>query len=227
MRRSCGILRIRSIKQSLRSGYRRREKKVRDCRLLMAGAVVIIAVAAVHLEGNRDCFAEGVTEVSEREKSVDTQDTEAKELQENSFTGWEDIPMDRKHQILMHGLCKKYDLSYSFALMILESESAYNPTIIGDKGNSVGYFQINRINWERFADRGMNVHEPEGNIEAGVMMLSELFEKYKDPYAVIECYKCGETRGMELYNAGIYATNSFDCEALCKRSEELEKEHED
>ena len=33
--------------------------------------------------------------------------------------------------------------------------------------------------------------------------------------------------GMELYNAGIYATNSFDCEALCKRSEELEKEHED
>ena len=200
---------------------------MRDYRLLMAGAVVIIAVAAVHLEENRACFAEGVTEVSARKKSVDTQDTEAKELQENSFTGWEDIPMDRKHQILMHGLCKKYDLSYSFALMILESESAYNPTIIGDKGNSVGYFQINRINWERLSDRGMNVHEPEGNIEAGVMMLSELFEKYKDPYAVIECYKCGETRGMELYNAGIYATNSFDCEALCKRSEELEKEHED
>ena len=156
---------------------------------------MIIAVAAVHLEGNRDCLAEGRIEISARKKSVDAQDTEADESPEVPFTGWEDIPMDRGHQIFMHGLCKEYGLSYPFALMILESESAYNPTIIGDKGNSVGYFQINRINWERLADRGMNVHEPEGNIEAGVMMLSELFEKYKDPYAVIECYKCGETRG--------------------------------
>lgn len=142
---------------------------------------------------------------------------------ERQFEPLSELPLDPEMQIYMYELCEENNLSFAFAAMVMESETNFNPAAVGDDGESVGYFQINRINWERMAtEYGLDVHDPKDNIKCGVVMLTELFEKYEDPYMVLLAYKCGEHRGRELYEQGIYTTAQFDCEELCNRAIEIE-----
>lgn len=143
-------------------------------------------------------------------------------------TEWEfeplsELPLDPEIQIYMYEVCEEYNLSFAFAAMVMESETHFNPAAVGDGGESVGYFQINEVNWERMAtEYGLDVHDPKDNIKCGVVMLTELFEKYQDPYLVLLAYKCGESRGLDLYGQGVYTTIQFDCEELCNRAIEIE-----
>jgi len=142
------------------------------------------------------------------------------------FIAYEDIPLSEQEQIHMQRICKELNVSYEFCLAIMESESTFRADAVGDGGESIGYFQINRVNWERMAtDYGLDVNDPMDNIECGVRIIWELFQKYNDPYLVIMCYKCGESRGMDLYEQGIYETHQFNCHELCERAAELERSH--
>lgn len=139
------------------------------------------------------------------------------------FEPLSELPLDPEMQIYMYELCEENKLSFAFAAMVMESETNFDPVAVGDDGESVGYFQINQVNWERMAtEYGLDVHDPEDNIKCGVVMLTELFEKYEDPYMVLLAYKCGERRGRELYEQEIYTTTQFDCEELCNRAIEIE-----
>ena len=141
----------------------------------------------------------------------------------NVYKPIEEIPLDADLQEYMQGLCEENNLSFAFALMIMESESGYDPAAVGDEGRSVGLFQINQVNWERMAEEyGYDAHDVKGNIGSGVAILTELFEKYDDPYRVILCYKCGESRGNDLFEQGVYKTVQFDCSELCERAQEIE-----
>lgn len=143
---------------------------------------------------------------------------------ERQFEPLNELSLDPEMQIYMYEVCKEYNLSFAFAAMVMESETNFNPAAVGDGGESVGYFQINQVNWERMAtEYGLDVHDPKDNIKCGVVMLTELFEKYEDPYMVLLAYKCGERRGKELYEQGIYVTPQFDCEELCNRAVEIER----
>lgn len=139
------------------------------------------------------------------------------------FEPLSELPLDPEMQIYMYEICEENNLSFAFAAMVMESETHFNPAAVGDGGESVGYFQINEVNWERMAtEYGLDVHDPKDNIACGVVMLRELFEKYEDPYLVLLAYKCGESRGLDLYEQGVYTTIQFDCEELCNRAIEIE-----
>lgn len=139
------------------------------------------------------------------------------------FEPLSELPLDPEMQIYMYEICEENNLSFAFAAMVMESETHFNPVAVGDGGESVGYFQINEVNWERMAtEYGLDVHDPKDNIACGVVMLRELFEKYEDPYLVLLAYKCGESRGLDLYEQGVYTTIQFDCEELCNRAIEIE-----
>lgn len=139
------------------------------------------------------------------------------------FEPLNELPLAPDMQLYLYELCEEYNLSFAFAAMVMESETNFDPAAVGDGGESVGYFQINQVNWERMAtEYGLDVHDPEDNIKCGVVMLTELFEKYEDPYMVLLAYKCGERRGRELYEQEIYTTTQFDCEELCNRAIEIE-----
>lgn len=139
------------------------------------------------------------------------------------FEPLSELPLAPDMQLYLYELCEEYNLSFAFAAMVMESETNFDPAAVGDGGESVGYFQINQVNWERMAtEYGLDVHDPEDNIKCGVVMLTELFEKYEDPYMVLLAYKCGERRGRELYEQEIYTTTQFDCEELCNRAIEIE-----
>lgn len=140
---------------------------------------------------------------------------------------YDEIPLDADIQEYMHKLCDDLSISYAFALAMMESESSFNAEASGDSGNSIGYMQINKCNWARMEEEyGLDVHDPKDNIAAGLYIMRELFEEDEDPYRAILCYKAGKSKGTELYESGIFKGKSFDCEALCKRAQEIEKAHE-
>lgn len=149
------------------------------------------------------------------------------EIQEpEALKAYDDIPLSEEEQIYMQEICKENNISYEFALAMMESESDFDPAAVGDEGKSVGYFQINQINWPRMeSEYGLDVHDPMDNIAAGILILREKFDQYEDPFQVIICYKAGDKRGTELYEQGKYKTNDYDCNKICSRSTELERSH--
>lgn len=140
---------------------------------------------------------------------------------------YEDIPLDADTQIFMQQQCQDHHISYEFVLALMESESGFDKDAVGDGGNSIGYMQINRANWQRMADEyGLDVNNYTDNIQAGITILGELFDKYEDPYLVILCYKAGETGGAKLYKAEAFKSDTYDLEAICRQAADWEKIHE-
>lgn len=110
------------------------------------------------------------------------------------------IPLPDDLQIFAQEKCKEYEVSFTFFLAMLESESSFNKEAKGDSGNSVGYMQINKVNWDRY---GLNAFMPQDNIEIGIRMMSEYIKAYDDIDMVIMCYKAGEHRANELRDQNI------------------------
>lgn len=148
------------------------------------------------------------------------------ETEEDALKAYNDVPLSETEQIHMQQICEECNISYEFALAIMESESGFDAEAIGDDGKSIGYFQINEVNWPRMeSEYGLDVNDPMDNIEAGIRILKEKFEKYDDPFQVIIYYKAGDKRGTELYLKEKYKTSQYDCEEICSRATEYERSH--
>lgn len=114
------------------------------------------------------------------------------------------IPLDDELQLYMIERCNDLGIDFFIAAALMESESTFNVNAVGDSGNSIGLFQINKVWWDTMADSGIDVHEPKGNIEAGLRIMRELISRYpEDIKMVIQTYKCGISRGEELAAEGI------------------------
>jgi len=99
------------------------------------------------------------------------------------------VPLESSYQIKAQISCETWNVPYPFFLAMCESESAFNPSAVGDSGRSVGLMQINKPNWDKY---GLDASLPFDNIEIGVRMMHELIEKYKDLDGVVMAYKGGE-----------------------------------
>lgn len=142
------------------------------------------------------------------------------------FIAYEDVPLPEDMQIFMQQECKELDLSYEFALALMETESSFNPDAVGDGGRSVGYMQINQCNWQRMADDyGLDVADEKENVAAGLRILRELFDQNTDPYYVILCYKAGTGNGAKLYEQKKWVGDTYDCIAICERAAQWERSH--
>lgn len=142
------------------------------------------------------------------------------------FVAYEDVPLPEDMQIFMQQECKELDLSYEFALALMETESSFDPDAVGDGGRSVGYMQINQCNWQRMADDyGLDVSDEKENVAAGLRILRELFDQNTDPYYVILCYKAGIGNGAKLYEQKKWVGDTYDCIAICERAAQWERSH--
>ena len=226
------IMRIHGTKKNLRDGSRK-SKGEKGGTMRKRGAILfVLCIAAtiiVILPMRADCSRQEPEHISiprvefESIEAIRQESVQEISHEKNVYKPIDEIPLDADLQEYMQELCEDNNLSFAFALMIMESESRYDPAAVGDNGESVGLFQINRVNWERMAEEyGYDVHDVKGNIGSGVAILTELFVKYDDPYRVILCYKCGESRGNDLFAQGVYKTVQFDCRELCERAQEIE-----
>lgn len=129
----------------------------------------------------------------------------------STYSHNENVPLPFELQETMQQACEKYGVPYALALAVAESESSFD--LEADSGTCWGVMQIHPINYPRLRENGIEPTEYEGNITAGVFLLSELLEKYTDTHKALMAYNCGETGAKRLWNEG-YMTSEYSVKVV-------------
>lgn len=129
------------------------------------------------------------------------------------------IPLEDELQIYMEERCAEMDLSFFFCAALMQSESSFNKEAVSADGCDVGLFQIREPIWADYFE-GFDLRDPYDNIDCGLTIVRDLFEKYEDVCVVLQCYKCGESKGLRLMEEGYYLPSIPD---ILYQQEEWEK----
>jgi soluble lytic murein transglycosylase-like protein len=114
--------------------------------------------------------------------------------------------LDAELQAVMVDMCDKYNVPFALALAVAEQESRFDPDVISVT-NDYGIMQINRINFNWLREKGIEPLEPDGNIEAGVLILSEAVNRHGDYGLALMAYNCGDAGAKRLWQTGIYSSD--------------------
>lgn len=120
-------------------------------------------------------------------------------IKEPTYIYLEEIPMSQFEQEFCQGMCRKYKVSYSLFLAMIESESTFGQFTEG--GGAIGPMQIHPVNASKYEE--LDVYDRLDNIEIGIRMMGELMEKYQSADKVIMAYKGGESAMLEWVEQGI------------------------
>lgn len=138
----------------------------------------------------------------------------------------EGAKLQAQYQKYLWKLCKKRKIDYYILLALIEQESGYNSSAIGDSGESVGYLQIQeRWHSEVMEDLGVDsLYNPKGNLNVGTKLLQNIYKEYGDrgDHCVFMVYNMGSPRAKELWERGIHSTE-YSRQVL-KRSKQIEQE---
>lgn len=137
---------------------------------------------------------------------AETTESSVKEEPESTITYSKEIPLSFSLQGVMQQACFDYGVPYALALAVAECESSFN--LEADNGICWGIMQINPCNYSRLRQLGIEPTDYDGNIIAGVYMLSELLNKYGDTHKALMAYNCGEAGASSLWNQG-YETSAY------------------
>ena len=113
--------------------------------------------------------------------------------------------LDSELQETMLAMCEKYKVPFALVLAVAEQESHFDPEAVS-RTNDYGMMQINQINFEWLQKKGINPLDRKGNIEAGVLMLSQALEKHGETELALMAYNCGDAGAKRLWNKGVYST---------------------
>ena len=118
-----------------------------------------------------------------------------------------DVPMDKSLQKDIFMLTHSYELPFTLIMALIQQESHFQPDIVSDT-KDWGLMQINEINHPALQkELGItNFLNPRQNIQAGIYMLDDLFEKYEKPALVLMAYNLGESGAKRLWKQKIYET---------------------
>lgn len=133
----------------------------------------------------------------------------------------DEIPLDKHLQQYIFDMAKKYSVSPYLIFAIIERESKFDTSAIGDGGESYGLMQIKKkYQKERMKRLGVrNLAEPKSNVLVGIDYLAELFWQYEDVVDVLHAYNGGGAYAEKLSRKG--ATSKY-ATAILSRANELE-----
>ena len=114
------------------------------------------------------------------------------------------IPLSADMQIQLHDACERHGVPLPLALAMIQKESEFNPKAKYQR--CYGLFQIHEINYKWLRANGIEPTAYPGNIDAGVMMIGGLLDKYGDTHKVLMAYNCGEAGAKKSWKRGTYIT---------------------
>lgn len=114
--------------------------------------------------------------------------------------------LDHDLQVTMQACCEEYGVPYALALAVADVESRFDLDAASST-NDYGLMQINKVNHGWLLEQGIDPMTPAGNIEAGVLFLSDYLTAYGDPELAIMAYNCGPSGAQNLWAAGTYSTD--------------------
>ena len=136
------------------------------------------------------------------------------------------VPLSEDIQLHIFSECEKYNISPALVIAIIERESTYDPSRVGDNGKSLGIMQI-QPQWHNHRVDELGIvnfdwFNPYHNISVGCHFLNELFNKYGDDiYTVLMGYNGSPKYVRDMLNAGLVSDYALEVSA---RAEELEAE---
>lgn len=143
--------------------------------------------------------------------------------EESKYTLY-DVPLDEDLQHYIVKLCDEYCVSASLVIAVIERESSFDMSAIGDNGRSFGLMQIQEYHHIERMDRlGVdNLLNPYQNVLVGIDILAEKLANYDTVGEALTAYNAGDSGAYKHYFCkGIYASNY--AEEIIKRAEELER----
>ena len=114
--------------------------------------------------------------------------------------------LDYDLQVAMQACCEEYGVPYALALAVADVESRFDPDAASST-NDYGLMQINQVNHGWLLEQGIDPMTSAGNIEAGVLFLSDYLTAYGDPELAVMAYNCGPSGAQNLWAAGTYSTD--------------------
>lgn len=92
------------------------------------------------------------------------------------------VPLDDELQIYIEQLCAEYEVPANVVFAVIEVESGYDPSLVGDGGNSWGLMQIYATQHTARCVRlgAWNLLDPRMNVRVGIDFLGELLAIHDD-----------------------------------------------
>ena len=118
-----------------------------------------------------------------------------------------DVPMSDELQRYIREQAERQDVPFEISLAVIERESSYKPDAVSDTGD-FGLMQINVCNhrW-LYEELGItDVMDPEQNIEAGLYILGQAFQKYDDPDKALMAYNMGDSGMKAAWSKGQHSS---------------------
>lgn len=120
-----------------------------------------------------------------------------------------DVPLSEDLQLHIIGLCEEYHIDPTIILAMCFRESSFNPSAIGDNGNSLGLMQIQpRWNMERMQELGCHdLLDPYQNVTVGIDVLAYQLDRYDGDIAkALVAYNRGHFDGtVTQYAKDVFA----------------------
>ena len=119
-----------------------------------------------------------------------------------------DVPLSTELQEHIMKICKEYpseinEVHLELVLAIIEKESNYVESEIGDNGNSYGLMQVQPSqHWDRMKRLGvteMDLLDPYQNVRVGIDYLAECLREYQTLDEALTVYNAGASGAYEHY----------------------------
>lgn len=115
-----------------------------------------------------------------------------------------DIDLSEELQNYTFEQCQKVNLDPKLVLAVIKVESNFKSDLIS-RTNDYGLMQINKVNhgWLKKKLGVTDFLDPKQNIDCGIYMLKELFDKYSDDHKVLMAYNFGEGGMKRNWKKGV------------------------
>lgn len=116
-----------------------------------------------------------------------------------------DVPISKEEQAIIQDVCMYYAIDVKLVLAVACKESNFDETAIGDKGRSLGMYQIQPRYWD-------NIYNKDGELDlmnkldatvACCEVLTFLYQKYNDTVRVLNAYNTGDPDNYNGYSSSV------------------------
>ena len=210
-------------------------EKSKDILLVLSLTLNILWLADRHTATREpEQIAEPTTEMSEEVTTANSTEITMENVGEpqvieeaTAEVTYYDVPLDEDLQLYIMNLCNERHISTALVLAMIERESNFDASAIGDNGRSFGLMQIQpRWYQERMEQLGGGDWlNPYDNVTVGINILTDLFRKYGDDlYMVLMIYNGGSSYARRMVEQGKVSDYALE---IVARAEELDKERGD
>lgn len=119
-------------------------------------------------------------------------------------TEYFDVPLSHELQNYIFAECEKHNIAPAIVVSMIEQESNYDSSIIGDDGESTGLLQIQKKWHEERMDRlgCTDLLDAFQNVTVAIDYLAELKDRNSDLYWVLMAYNSGASNANKRIKTG-------------------------